>query len=61
MAQDADPVEAISERARELVLTAIDEGWKGPPFDPFALANRIGVEVVARSGTCQRQWDTLRD
>ena len=49
MAQDADPVEAISERARELVLTAIDEGWKGPPFDPFALANRIGVEVVARS------------
>ena len=50
MARGTNPVEAISERARELVLEALDDGWTGPPFDPFALADRLDVEVVARSG-----------
>lgn len=49
MAGDDDPVEAISKRARDLVLDALDHGWSGPPFDPFTLADRVGVDVVARS------------
>jgi hypothetical protein len=34
-----DPIEAITRRAREVVLAARDEGWSGPPFDPFALSD----------------------
>lgn len=40
-----DPSVVIAERARELVLDAIDHGWKGPPFDPFDLADLMGVRV----------------
>src|SRR5438128_5868212 len=31
---DADPVEAITHRARDVALEAMDRGWVGPPFDP---------------------------
>lgn len=44
----ADPVEAVTARAREVVFTAVQSGWGGPPFDPIALARRLGMEVVAR-------------
>lgn len=47
-AGDRDPIEAIVERAREIVLEAMDEGWSGPPFDPFVLADRLGVPLIAR-------------
>ena len=50
MAGDLDPVDAISDRARKVVLDALDEGWDGPPFDPLELADRIGIEVVAKAG-----------
>lgn len=43
-----DPVEAIVARAREIVMTAMDAGWSGPPFDPLALAeNFLRVAVAA--------------
>jgi Zn-dependent peptidase ImmA (M78 family)/O-acetyl-ADP-ribose deacetylase (regulator of RNase III) len=48
---DADvenPLQAIARRAQDWALEAIDEGWTGPPFDPFELATRRGVELVAR-------------
>jgi O-acetyl-ADP-ribose deacetylase (regulator of RNase III) len=48
LAGDRDPVDVITELSRELVLQAMDEGWSGPPFDPFALADRLGIPVVAR-------------
>ena len=47
---DSDPVSAITERARRLVLDALDKGWRGPPFDPFLLADLRGIEVVAKAG-----------
>jgi O-acetyl-ADP-ribose deacetylase (regulator of RNase III) len=43
-----DPYEAIEQRARDLALRAMEHGWSGPPFDPFALAETLGMEVVAR-------------
>ena len=47
-AGDGDPIDAVVERAREVVLEAMDEGWDGPPFDPFVLADRLGVPLIAR-------------
>ena len=47
---DSDPVDAITEKATRLVLDAFDKGWRGPPFDPFLLADIRGIEVVARAG-----------
>jgi O-acetyl-ADP-ribose deacetylase (regulator of RNase III) len=38
----------MEERARKLVLEAIDGGWSGPPFDPLALAEQIGLPTEAR-------------
>jgi hypothetical protein len=46
-AGDKDPVEAIEERAREVVLKALDEGWSGPPYDPIKLARFLGIAVTA--------------
>jgi O-acetyl-ADP-ribose deacetylase (regulator of RNase III) len=43
-----DPIEAVTAVARALVFDAIEEGWEGPPFDPFDLASRRGIPVVAR-------------
>jgi hypothetical protein len=31
-----------------MVLDALEDGWSGPPFDPFELAERAGVETVPR-------------
>ncbi len=49
-AGEADPIDAIRERARSTVLEAVDKGWDGPPFDPFELANLLGVNVVPHPG-----------
>lgn len=43
-----DPVEAITEKARTLTLTALQEGWSGPPFDPFYLAALLKIPVSPR-------------
>jgi O-acetyl-ADP-ribose deacetylase (regulator of RNase III) len=43
-----DPMTLIERRARELTLTAMEGGWGGPPYDPFQLAEAIGIETVAR-------------
>lgn len=43
-----DPVEAIEEAAETLVLDAAENGWAGPPFDPFDLARILGIPVVAK-------------
>jgi Zn-dependent peptidase ImmA (M78 family) len=43
-----NPVGEITRRAQDWALEAIDEGWAGPPFDPFELADRRGVQLVAR-------------
>jgi len=46
LAADADPIVAIQEKARQLVLEAIEHGWSGPPFDPFDLAEILGIRIV---------------
>jgi len=46
--EDRDPVEAVTESARAIVMAAMDRGWSGPPFDPLALAELLQIEVVAR-------------
>jgi len=40
------PIEKIRQRARTLVLEAIEKGWEGPPFDPFRLAELLRMEIV---------------
>lgn len=42
------PFEWVETRARELALEAIEQGWSGPPYDSFKLADALGIEVVAR-------------
>ena len=43
-----DPYSAMEDRARGLTLSALEQGWKGPPYDPFYLADVLGIETVAR-------------
>ena len=46
LAGDADPVQIVIQRARDLVLEATDKGWKGPPFDPVLLAAHLGIALL---------------
>jgi len=43
-----DPYAAMEDRARGLTLSALEKGWKGPPYDPFFLADALEIETVAR-------------
>ncbi len=44
--QNGDPVEGIVQRANICVIEAMEDGWEGPPFDTFQLANLLGFEVI---------------
>ena len=43
-----NPLEAVTKVAREVVAKAFDQGWSGPPFDPFELASFQKIEINAR-------------
>ncbi|UUO07893.1 ImmA/IrrE family metallo-endopeptidase [Blastopirellula sp. J2-11] len=45
-ANDGDPVNALINRANDVVLDAVESGWSGPPFDTFELANLLGIAVI---------------
>ncbi len=45
---ETDPVAIVAARARTVALDAIENGWPGPPFDPFELAAQLGIETVPR-------------
>lgn len=47
-AGDSDPMQAMEERVRAAVLSAKDQGWVGPPFDPVELARMLGMKVEPR-------------
>ena len=47
LADDRDPIAEVTSRARSLVLNAMEEGWAGPPYDPFSLADILGIPTVA--------------
>ena len=44
----ADPFSLITEKAKEVVLKAIQAGWQGPPFDPFKLASLLQISTIPR-------------
>ena len=48
LAQERDPIEAIVQKARAIILDAVEQGWSGPPFDPFQLAERLKISVLPR-------------
>jgi len=43
-----DPIDLITEKAKEIVLSAIQDGWQGPPFDPFKLATYLEIPTIPR-------------
>ncbi len=45
---DLDPTEVIAAKAFAVSLNAMQQGWTGPPFDPFGLADFLKVRVVPR-------------
>src|SRR6185503_19602703 len=48
LAGSSDPIQVITARARALVFKAAERGWNGPPFNPFQLAELLGVPLVPR-------------
>src|SRR5690242_12132492 len=42
----SDPVSDIIQRGQALTLRAIEGGWQGPPYDPFALADFLRIPVI---------------
>ena len=48
-AKNTDPLTAIEEAARALVLKAREKGWEGPPFNPLRIAEMLEVKVEANS------------
>jgi hypothetical protein len=44
-----DPVQAVVQTTRDIVLEAIDQGWSGPPFDPMKLAELRGLSIAPRA------------
>jgi hypothetical protein len=48
LAQLGDPIDVITGRARDLALSAMTDGWSGPPYDPIALASFLGIETVPK-------------
>jgi len=55
LAGDSDPVEVISARVRDLIFQAFEQGWSGPPYDPFALAALRGIEVAPSENVVDAQ------
>lgn len=41
-----DPIGKITTVSRNLALKAIDQGWSGPPYDPFRLADLLRIHVT---------------
>ncbi|MEI6265821.1 MAG: ImmA/IrrE family metallo-endopeptidase [Sphingobacteriia bacterium] len=41
-----DPMDEIKTRARNLVISAFERGWEGPPYSPIQLAKLLGIDVI---------------
>jgi len=50
LAQGDDPILVIIQKTRELVFRALEDGWQGPPFDPFWLAGYRKISVTPLDG-----------
>src|SRR5207247_2110885 len=42
-------ISLMLKKASFVALNAMQEGWKGPPFDPFALAELLHINAVPNS------------
>jgi O-acetyl-ADP-ribose deacetylase (regulator of RNase III) len=60
LAGDSDPVEVISAKVRDLIYQAFEQGWSGPPYDPFALAALKGIEVAPSGDVLDAQILTAK-
>lgn len=49
LSRGRDPIEAITSEARDVVFRALEHGWQGPPFDPFKLAELLGIQTQPTS------------
>lgn len=58
---NVDPASAIIKRARMIVLKAMDDGWQGPPFDVFSLAQRQGLSLVPREDVLDARLIAKKD
>lgn len=45
-----NPEQEIRDRARSLVLTALENGWSGPPFNALELSKYLGYEIIPNDG-----------
>lgn len=45
-AGNVDPVGVMKAKVKETILNAADDGWSGPPYDPFHLADLLNVDVM---------------
>src|SRR5207245_7020960 len=48
LAQGEDPITVVTQKVRDLVFRAVESGWKGPPFDPFWIANFCKIPTIPR-------------
>ena len=46
-AKNTDPLVAMEDAARALVLKAREKGWEGPPFNPLHIAEMLEVQIEA--------------
>ena len=47
LAGNRDPINEVTGRARAVVLDAMEQGWSGPPYDPFSLADFLTIPTFA--------------
>jgi hypothetical protein len=56
----SDPINEMISRAQSLALRAMEEGWQGPPYDPFALADHLKIPVVPREDVADARTAPLK-
>ncbi|OYY88628.1 MAG: hypothetical protein B7Y45_14325 [Sphingomonas sp. 28-66-16] len=49
LARGTDPISAMQETARNLVLKAREAGWEGPPFNPVKIVELLGAKMSANA------------
>lgn len=47
-AGSSDPVDFVTQKARDMVLKAMQSGWQGPPYNPFTLAEILEIPTIPR-------------
>ena len=61
LAKGENPIAVVERRARDLVLRAKDAGWQGPPFNPIAIADLLGIPVEANSNVADARTISTAD